>query len=237
MAQDRWNPEREYRRRQQMERRDFRGRQDRDYEGRGYDPYADEFDREGGYYDRRPELGSPYNTAALGIPGALGMGGGYYTGGGAFGSRGMEDVDPRYGDDRGYGDRHRNRERQGRGQDRSFWDKASDEVQSWMGDDDAQRRRDMDHHRGRGPKGYSRSDDRINEDVHDRLTDDWILDASNIEVAVSGGEVTLSGTVDSRQDKRRAEDIVDDISGVKHVQNNLRVQPRYESPNQPVSGQ
>jgi Flp pilus assembly secretin CpaC len=50
------------------------------------------------------------------------------------------------------------------------------------------------------------------------------LDASEIEVKVSGGEVTLSGTVNSRMDKRRAEDIVEDVSGVKHVQNNIRVQ-------------
>ena len=34
----------------------------------------------------------------------------------------------------------------------------------------------------------------------------------------------MNGTVSRREDKRRAEDIVEDISGVKHVQNNLRVQ-------------
>jgi sensor histidine kinase regulating citrate/malate metabolism len=51
-----------------------------------------------------------------------------------------------------------------------------------------------------------------------------MLDASNITVAVSGGEVTLDGTVYSREDKRRAEDLADNVSGVRHVQNNLRVQ-------------
>ncbi len=40
---------------------------------------------------------------------------------------------------------------------------------------------------------------------------------------MSGGEVTLNGTVTSREQKRRAEDLVEDLSGVKHVQNNLRV--------------
>jgi hypothetical protein len=78
-------------------------------------------------------------------------------------------------------------------------------------------------HRGRGPKGYTRSDDRIREDVNDRLTDDHMLDASDIETKVSNGEVTLTGHVESRQAKRRAEDIADRIAGVKHVQNNLRV--------------
>lgn len=80
-------------------------------------------------------------------------------------------------------------------------------------------------HRGRGPKNYTRSDDRIREDVNDRLSDDAWLDASEIDVQVSSGEVTLTGTVNAREDKRRAEDLAEQVSGVKHVQNSLRVQP------------
>jgi osmotically-inducible protein OsmY len=110
--------------------------------------------------------------------------------------------------------------------DRSWWNKAGDEMASWVGDEDAARRRDMDRmrsHAGRGPKGYVRSDDRIREDVNDRLTEDWRLDATNIDASVSNGEVTLSGTVDGRDDKHRAEHLIENLSGVKHVQNNLRV--------------
>jgi hypothetical protein len=44
-------------------------------------------------------------------------------------------------------------------------------------------------------------------------------------VRVEKGEVTLDGTVGRRQDKRHAEELIDDVSGVKHVQNNLRVKP------------
>jgi osmotically-inducible protein OsmY len=55
-------------------------------------------------------------------------------------------------------------------------------------------------------------------------SDDWGVDASNITVAVNNGEVTLDGTVSTRLQKRRAEDCAEDVSGVKHVQNNLRVQ-------------
>ncbi len=84
--------------------------------------------------------------------------------------------------------------------------------------------------RGLGPKNYARSDDRIREDVCDDLTEDPVLDASEIEVKVANGEVTLSGTVDDRDEKRRAEDDAEQIIGVRHVQNNLRVveqaQPR-----------
>ena len=76
---------------------------------------------------------------------------------------------------------------------------------------------------GRGPKGYQRSDDRIREDVSDRLTEHGDLDASGIEVGVTGGVVTLSGTVDDRWGKRLAEDIVERVPGVRDVMNQLRV--------------
>ncbi len=81
-------------------------------------------------------------------------------------------------------------------------------------------------YRGVGPKDYVRSDERIRELVCDDLTDDPWLDASHIEVAVKDGEVTLSGTVDSRTDKRLAEDAAEHAGGVRHIQNNLRVAAR-----------
>jgi hypothetical protein len=42
-------------------------------------------------------------------------------------------------------------------------------------------------------------------------------------VSVKDGEATLSGSVDNRRAKRLAEDVVENVSGVSHVQNNLRV--------------
>jgi osmotically-inducible protein OsmY len=126
-----------------------------------------------------------------------------------------------------YGREDRAGRSHGHDEGRDWWDRAGDEVSSWLGDEDAGRRRVMDDrrgsHRGRGPRGYTRSDERIRDDVNDRLTDDPYVDASDIEVAVSGREVTLTGTVDSRLARRRAEDIAESISGVTHVQNNLRV--------------
>lgn len=77
--------------------------------------------------------------------------------------------------------------------------------------------------RGRGPKGYRRSDERIREDVCECLTVDDRIDASNIDVAVQDGEVMLSGTVSSRDEKRRAEDLIEKLAGVKDVSNTLRV--------------
>jgi len=76
---------------------------------------------------------------------------------------------------------------------------------------------------GRGPRGYQRSDERIREDVCERMCDCGELDATDIEVRVSNAEVTLQGTVRDRHDKRLAEDLVDQVSGVREVHNQIRV--------------
>jgi osmotically-inducible protein OsmY len=128
--------------------------------------------------------------------------------------------------ERGYGEaRRRWEEREGG----DFLQRAGERIGSWFrspGDEPPRGREDLGRsHRGLGPKGYQRSDERINEEVHDRLTDDPWLDASNVQVAVNEAEVTLSGHVESREGKHRAERLIEDISGVRHVQNNLRVEP------------
>ena len=76
---------------------------------------------------------------------------------------------------------------------------------------------------GRGPKGYKRADDRIREDVNEELTRNPYIDATDIEVKVESGEVTLSGTVNERRAKRLAEDLAERCSGVREVHNQLRV--------------
>lgn len=67
---------------------------------------------------------------------------------------------------------------------------------------------------GRGPKGYTRSDERIREDVCDRLSWNDEVDATDITVRVQSGEVTLEGSVETRRMKRLAEDIAEDVPGV-----------------------
>ena len=78
--------------------------------------------------------------------------------------------------------------------------------------------------RGCGPKGYQRSDERIKDDINDRLSDDSWVDASDIEVNVENGEATLTGTVTHRNAKRRAEDLAESVSGVTNVENRLKFQ-------------
>lgn len=150
-----------------------------------------------------------------------------YSGPGArYGRRSLRSRGGRY-------DYEPERSRYGRGgyDERGWWDRVSDEVASWFGDEEAERRRRHDEamdYRGRGPKNYRRSDDRIKEDVNDCLTDHPQLDASDIDVNVSDCEVTLTGSVNSRSAKRLAEHIVESVSGVTDVQNNIRV--RRETP-------
>lgn len=78
-------------------------------------------------------------------------------------------------------------------------------------------------YRGRGPRGYQRSDERISDEIHDRLTADRHLDAREIQISIIDAEVTLTGVVDSRAARRRAEDIAENVSGVRYVLNNIRV--------------
>jgi osmotically-inducible protein OsmY len=215
----------------------------------------------------RTSSGADYGAGATGYrqPGDYGRVGGHDFGGatGDYGSSGYASRTADYGDkryfdkpdrdgrdrydgaygdpslDRGYRSFAPRSSRASQPEERTWFDRTRDEVSSWMGDHDAQHRREHDavvrgEHRGRGPKGYRRSDERIREDVSDRLTDDSWLDAAGIEVSVSGSDVTLSGSVRSREDKKRAEALAESVSGVDNVQNSLRVDRGVETPSTTV---
>jgi hypothetical protein len=77
--------------------------------------------------------------------------------------------------------------------------------------------------RGRGPKGYRRSDELLKEIICEELTDDPFIDARNVSVDVSNCEVTLHGSVDAREQKHAIEDLVADVIGVAEIHNHLSV--------------
>lgn len=145
-----------------------------------------------------------------------------------------------------YDQQYRPREHRGQSDgynERNWWDRTKDEVSSWFGDEQAQHRRNRDLsdqnngiYRGVGPRGYQRSDERIKDDINDRLSDDPYVDASDIEVLVENGDVTLSGTVMSKSIKRRAEDIAESVSAVKNVENRIRISP-FSKDGQQISEQ
>jgi osmotically-inducible protein OsmY len=79
-------------------------------------------------------------------------------------------------------------------------------------------------HRGRGPRNFQRSDERLTDEIHQVLTFHPDIDASDIEVLVDKGIVTLRGKVEDRRSKRLAEDLCEDVYGVREVRNELRTE-------------
>jgi len=84
--------------------------------------------------------------------------------------------------------------------------------------------------RGRGPRNYVRSDERIREDLCEVLTEDDDIDASDISVEVRDGVVFLQGTVEERWVRHQVEDMAEACSGVRDVRNDLQVRPREPGP-------
>lgn len=107
-------------------------------------------------------------------------------------------------------------------EDRGAWELAAEELhRGWE--------RTKRSFAGKGPKNYARSDARILEDVCDRLMEHPAIDASEIEVSVERGEVALSGMVDERRTKRLAEEVAEDVLGVKDVSNRIRIDRAREA--------
>jgi len=153
-----------------------------------------------------------------------------YSGRGGFGSSEYENEHEPYDEGRrgygatsvgtGWGSVDTGRHRLG-----SLTDSAAESAQHIIRQQYGREYSQRTSYAGRGPKGYKRSDERIREDVSEALTRSHEVDATNIEVAVNDGIVTLTGSVDERHAKRMAEDVAQDVSGVRDVQNQLRVQP------------
>ncbi len=148
-------------------------------------------------YDEAAHSGNVY-----GVP--EGRGGAFGTSGGGTYAGGFQ-VDNRLGSPRGNWERREIDETEGIAP-----------VRAWERGPNA----------GRGPAGYQRSDERILDEAHDRLERDGWVDATDVELSIDGGEIALRGTVETRAMRRRAEEIVDSISGVRHVTNDLRVRRR-----------
>ena len=77
-----------------------------------------------------------------------------------------------------------------------------------------------------GPKGYQRSDERLREDISERLLEARYIDSSEVTVEVTGAKVVLEGSVPERRMKHAIEDLVDACPGVLDIENRIRVQQR-----------
>jgi len=205
--------------------------------------FEDEFGGRQGRFDRGyDQRGQGYTQGSSGA-GNYDRGRGGYEAGGISGDRmarmnEMGPYDQRMGYQGGY---DRNQQHMnyngpayvGPGQQHADWSPSQRNT-----NEETQRHthRGTGPHRGKGPQGYQRSDERIRELVCEALADDDMIDASQIQVAVKDGEVTLTGTVDNRRIRREAEDCVSSVSGVRDVQVQLRVRDERQKQSQSTSG-
>jgi len=178
-------------------------------EGYGYRPTERYGQGQSGYGAGRYEDDRSYSSRNLGYPR------GYDD---RPPERGLDerfDRDRRYGSESGYGQGEEGSRMRGQHQEGGMYGHGPG---SW--NDRSQQR---PSHRGKGPASYTRSDERIREAVCEALTDDHDIDATHIDITVRSGEVILGGTVDDRRQKRLAEECAEQITGVKDVQNQLRI--------------
>lgn len=119
-----------------------------------------------------------------------------------------------YGEERHWAEGERRGER-GREEWPPMWERSREQSEErWM----------RGPHAGRGPRGYRRPDDRIYEDVCDRLMRNGEIDARDIEVDVHDAVVTLRGSVNNRQSKYAAEEVSESVFGVKDIRNEIRIE-------------
>lgn len=81
-------------------------------------------------------------------------------------------------------------------------------------------------HRGKGPKNFTRSDERLKEHVNELLMEHDEIDATHVDVDVKNGEVTVTGTVQARQQRRAIEDLIEGMVGVKDVHISIKIADR-----------
>ncbi|MGH7510307.1 MAG: BON domain-containing protein [Gemmatimonadales bacterium] len=87
----------------------------------------------------------------------------------------------------------------------------------------AERREEQGRQEARGPRRVRRPDESLARELHEILIRDPELEATEVEVEVEGGAVTLSGVVDGSDARLLAEELVESVPGVREVHNRLRV--------------
>jgi osmotically-inducible protein OsmY len=176
-------------------------------------PGADSSDPFGGPMSQR---GGPPNPRSGGTGGE----GGYSTlGGGIYPDEGSPDDAPHFGD----WQRHSSGATSGaRGQEGLGFPGEH----TWGEEQfDAERREEQGRRPvRRGPRGKRRPDEVLGRELHEILTKDPELDATEIAVEVVDGAVTLIGVVDSSDARLLAEELVETVAGVREVHNRLRVE-------------
>ena len=163
-------------------------------------------------YGRQQPFGPPEDTHYYGT-GSVGYGGPGFTGGAYAYGNGPRDqgrpIEDEYSDESAVSYEHRPRQPYGQRYGQQSRQQPYGETRT---------RRFTT-----GPKGYQRSDERLKEDICERLMEAHYIDSSDVSVEVTGAKVMLDGTVPSRYMKHGIEDIVDACPGVQDIDNRVRV--------------
>ena len=214
---------------------DWRGRESReDYLGRESQDWQSRASRDHQPLSQEPFGHEPFTHSSFGESeqpryfgtGAQGHGGGPSITGGTYGTADWRSDSP-YFDEVGLNSEGRPQQRQGgfgqggygqSGYGRSGYGQSGYGESALYGRGRQQQRRFP-----QGPKGYTRSDERLREDISERLMQAYDIDSSEVTVQVQGGKVVLEGTVPNRYMKHAIEDIADGAPGVQDVDNRIRV--------------
>lgn len=189
------------------------GSHEEGYAHGSYDRKLDATERSRGK-DERTWLGRTWGPKSESNPGLRGLFGGSGVGREAFAEEWRNFERLRAERDRqAAGGRETFREERREDLPGSRWEHLRGRSQEWMARSPGL---------GKAPKGYTRSDERIREDICERLMNSP-YDASEVEVLVTRGEVTLVGTVRSREEKWGIEDVAETVLGVQEVHNQIRL--------------
>lgn len=174
----------------------------------GYSQYGANFGQQGGSEYGRPGH-QRWSQGASYTP----MSGTYGYGQGNQGDRG------------GFSDRNQSGFGQGFGSGSSMYGTNQPEHHRWGGGQGFGERfsERFGERRGKAPRTYQRGDERIRDEICERIARETDIDASEVDIQVQSGEVTLSGMVENRSCKRELEDIAETVFGVRDVHNNLKV--------------
>lgn len=219
--------------------RESYGREGYRREGQGYpgQGYSGQGQFGGGY------SGGGYSESGRGQPSSWGQGSSqqsYYPSSGTFGQS-ERDQRERFGERRDYGLHGQQGFAQGMGYGEGYYGGGSyygmpsagygsqygyrmgQPGGSWAGGGEyGMYYRGQQQRRGRPPRSYKRSDERIHDELCEVIARESDIDASEVDVQVANGEVTLTGTVENRASKRELEDLAERVFGVNDVHNNLK---------------
>jgi osmotically-inducible protein OsmY len=174
---------------------------------------ADSSDRMGGIKSERDGVDN------RGVHGTGGEGGYSTLGGGVYPDEGSPDDAPSYGD----WQRHSTGATSGaRGQE-GFGNPGEN---TWGEEQFRTERREEQGRRqaNSGPRGRRKSDESLRQEIREILNADPEVEATDIEVEVEGGAVTLRGAVVDSDARLLAEELVESLVGVREVHNRLRVE-------------